>query len=165
LKALVLLLLLVLPSPLIISAQQQEPIGTVDCNNMNVTGLSVVSGSLGRIDVLGVLMNNSTLTYEDVRVVGEFYDSNNKLIGVENAEAEFDTLDLRDRSPFKIETDVSNQTLDHYIITCGSSGGEPQIDQSTQTTGGNISSQLYSQCLETTGKGIVTSCFKDSIFT
>ena len=102
----------------------QEPRNNVVCNVFDVTKLSIVSRPTGAIDVLGVISNNnSTLTYEGVGLVGEFYDSNDSLIGVETGSAEFGTLRPGDRSPFKIKTDISNQTLDHYTITCRSSEG------------------------------------------
>ncbi|MGA7543953.1 MAG: hypothetical protein WBW34_12905 [Nitrososphaeraceae archaeon] len=62
-------------------------------------------------------------------VVGEFYDSNNKLVGIESGTAEFSNLKPDERSPFKIKTFVSNQTLDHYTVTCRTSEGRlsPQL--------------------------------------
>ena len=68
----------------------QEPIGNVVCNTLNITNLSIGSKLEGGIDILGVIANdNSTLTYDGVGVVGEFYDSNNKLVGIESGTAEF----------------------------------------------------------------------------
>jgi hypothetical protein len=102
----------------------QEPRSNVVCSSLNITNLSIASKSSGSIDVLGIISNrNSTLTYDSVAVVGEFYDSDDKLIGIETGSAEFSTLGPDDRSPFKIKTDVSNQTIDHYAITCRSSEG------------------------------------------
>jgi len=102
----------------------QEPRSNVVCNVLNITKLSVASRPSGSIDVLGIISNgNSTLTYDNVAVVGEFYDSDDKLIGIDTGSAEFNTLGPDDRSPFKIKTDVSNQTIDHYAITCRSSEG------------------------------------------
>lgn len=105
-------------------AMAQEPHANVVCDTLNITSISIASRPSGSINVLGIVANsNSTLTYEGVGVVGEFYDSNNKLIGVESGNAEFSTLGPDDRSPFKIKTDVSNQTLDHYTVICRSSEG------------------------------------------
>jgi hypothetical protein len=102
----------------------QEPRSNVVCNVLNITKLSVASRPSGSINVLGIISNgNSTLTYDNVAVVGEFYDSDDKLIGIETGSAEFNSLGPDDRSPFKIKTDVSNQTIDHYAITCRSSEG------------------------------------------
>ena len=102
----------------------QEPRINVVCNVLNITKLSIASRPSGSIDVLGIISNgNSTLTYDNVAVVGEFYDSDDKLIGIDTGSAEFNTLGPDDRSPIKIKTDVSNQTLDHYTITCRSSEG------------------------------------------
>ena len=102
----------------------QEPRNNVVCNVLNITKLSIASRPSGSIDVLGIISNgNSTLTYDNVAVVGEFYDSDDKLIGIETGSAEFSTLGPDDHSPIKIKTDVSNQTLDHYTITCRSSEG------------------------------------------
>jgi hypothetical protein len=108
----------------------QEPIGNVVCNTLNITNLSIGSKPAGGIDILGIIANdNSTLTYDGVGVVGEFYDSNNKLVGIESGTAEFSTLKPDERSPFKIKTFVSNQTLDHYTVTCRTSEGRlsPQL--------------------------------------
>ena len=102
----------------------QEPRSNVVCNVLNITKLSIASRPSGSIDVLGIISNgNSTLTYDNVAVVGEFYDSDDKLIGIETGSAEFSSLGPDDHSPFKIKTDVSNQTIDHYAITCRSSEG------------------------------------------
>ena len=102
----------------------QEPRSNVVCNVLNITKLSIASRPSGSIDVLGIISNgNSTLTYDNVAVVGEFYDSDDKLIGIETGSAEFSILGPDDHSPIKIKTDVSNQTLDHYTITCRSSEG------------------------------------------
>jgi hypothetical protein len=108
----------------------QEPISNLVCNTLNITKLSTASKPSGGIDILGIIANdNSTLTYNDVGVVGEFYDSNDKLVGVESGSAEFSTLKPDERSPFKIMTDVSNQTLDHYTVSCRTSDGKgsPQL--------------------------------------
>jgi hypothetical protein len=102
----------------------QEPRSDVICNVLNITNLSIASKPSGGTDVLGIISNNnSTLTYESVGIVGEFYDSDDKLVGIETGNAEFSTLGPDDRSPFKVKTDVSNQTLDHYSLTCRSSEG------------------------------------------
>ena len=87
--------------------------------------MSVNSEKYGGIVVLGIITNNSTKTQENIGVVGEFYDSYDKLVGVESSLAELSVLAPGDRSPFKIETDISNHTLDHYTILCGSSGRQP----------------------------------------
>jgi hypothetical protein len=105
-------------------AMAQEPRANIVCDTLNITNVSIASRPSGGINVLGIVANNnSTLTYDGVGIVGEFYDSKNKLIGVESGSAEFSTLGPDDRSPFKIKTDVSNQTLDHYTVICRSSEG------------------------------------------
>jgi hypothetical protein len=102
----------------------QEPSSNVLCTPLNITSLSTASKPSGTIDVLGIISNNnSTLTYDDVGVVGELYDSNDKLVGIESGSAEFSTLGPNDRSPFKIQTYVSNRTLDHFTVACRSSEG------------------------------------------
>lgn len=106
-------------------AQLLQSRGEVICRSMDISHLSVVSKRYGGVVVLGIITNNSTKTHENVGVAGEFYDSNNKLIGVESSLAELSVLAPGDRTPFKIETDISNQTLDHYTILCGSSGRQP----------------------------------------
>jgi hypothetical protein len=104
--------------------QAQEPRGNVLCTYLNITNLSTASKPSGTIDVLGIISNNnSTLTYDDVGVVGELYDSNDKLLGIESGSAEFATLGPDGRSPFNIKTYVSNQTLDHFTVSCRSSDG------------------------------------------
>jgi hypothetical protein len=107
----------------------QEPLSNVVCGILDITNLSIASKPSGTIDVLGIISNNnSTLTYEDVAVVGEFYDSKDKLVGIESGSAEFSTLGPADRSPFKIKTYVSNQTLDHYTVSCRSSEGRFSVE-------------------------------------
>jgi hypothetical protein len=102
----------------------QEPRSNVLCSALNITNLSTASKPSGTIDILGIISNNnSTLTYDNVGVVGEFYDTNDKLIGIESGSAEFSSLAPDDRSPFKIKTYVSNQTLDHFTLACRSSEG------------------------------------------
>jgi hypothetical protein len=71
---------------------------------LNITNLSIASKPSGGIDVLGIISNNnSTLTYESVGIVGEFYNSDDKLVGIETGNAEFSTLGPDDRSPFKVK--------------------------------------------------------------
>ena len=103
-------------------AQILQPQSTILCSSMEISHMSVDSKKYGGSVVLGIITNNSTKTLENVGVVGEFYDSYDKLVGVQSSLAEISELAPGDRSPFKIETDVSNQTLDHYIITCAASG-------------------------------------------
>jgi hypothetical protein len=55
----------------------------------------------------------------EIRIVGEFYDSNNNLIGVETTSPELGIVPLDQSSPFKILTTITNSTLDHYRLTCG----------------------------------------------
>lgn len=100
---------------------------------MTVTNLSVVPQPYNGINLLGVITNNSTFTHSNVRVVGEFYDSNDKLVDVQSALAEFDILKPGDRSPFKMWIDVSNQTLDHYVIMCDSYGGTTTLGNWTSS--------------------------------
>jgi len=107
-----------------VASAQQEPKATIECGSMIVTNLSVVSPPYDGLNLLGVITNNLTLLHRAVGVVGEFYDSNNTLLDVQSAGAEIDVLGPGERSPFKMETDVSNQTLDHYTIICRSTGGD-----------------------------------------
>jgi hypothetical protein len=133
LKAANIITMLILVFLVTISAQTEpqvysqilQPQSTILCGSMEVSHMSVDSKKYGGSVVLGILTNNSTKTLENVGMVGEFYDSYDKLVGVESSLAEFSELAPGDRSPFKIETDVSNQTLDHYIITCAASGRQP----------------------------------------
>jgi hypothetical protein len=133
LKAANIITMLILVFLVTISAQTEpqvysqilQPQSTILCRSMEVSHMSVDSKKYGGSVVLGILKNNSTKTLENVGMVGEFYDSYDKLVGVESSLAEFSELAPGDRSPFKIETDVSNQTLDHYIITCAASGRQP----------------------------------------
>lgn len=133
LKAANIILMLILVFLVTLSTQTQQqvyaqilqPQSTILCRSMEVSYMSVDSKKYGGSVVLGIITNNSTKTLENVGVVGEFYDSYDKLVGVESSLAEFSELAPGDRSPFKIETDISNQTLDHYIITCAASGRQP----------------------------------------
>ena len=52
-------------------AQSKEPAGTVMCDSMIVTNLSVVSPAYDGVNILGVITNNSTLLHRGVAVVGE----------------------------------------------------------------------------------------------
>jgi hypothetical protein len=49
-----------------------------------------------------------------MKIVGELYDASNRLLGVETTYPEVEG----DFSPFKIQTSLSNETLDHFIIRC-----------------------------------------------
>jgi hypothetical protein len=107
----------------------QDPRSNVLCTSLNITNLSTASKPSGTIDILGIISNNnSTLTYDNVGVVGELYDSNGKLVGIASGSAEFSSLGPDDRSPFIIKTYVSNQTLDHFTISCRSSEGRLSTD-------------------------------------
>jgi hypothetical protein len=127
----ILVLVLVFSVILVTQSQQQiyaqllQPPSKILCSSMEVSDLSVVSKRYGGAVVLGIITNNSTITHENVGVVGEFYDSFDKLVGVESSLAEFSKLAPGDRSPFKIDTDISNQTMNHFTISCAASGRQP----------------------------------------
>jgi hypothetical protein len=55
----------------------------------------------------------------EIRIIGEFYDSDNNLVGVESTNPEIPIVHLDQSSPFKILTTITNDTLDHYKLTCG----------------------------------------------
>jgi hypothetical protein len=106
-----------------VNAQHQlldQPDAIINCNPLSITNTTAISATSDRISILGIISNNnSTEPMNEIRIVGEFYDSNNNLIGVESTIPELVEVPLGQSSPFKIPTDVTNSTLDHYRLTCG----------------------------------------------
>jgi hypothetical protein len=75
----------------------------------------VNSPSTTGVSIIGNIFNNSSSpSFTQLKIVAELYDASNKLIGVETAYPEVEG----DFSPFKIQTGLSNETIDHFIIRC-----------------------------------------------
>jgi hypothetical protein len=73
------------------------------------------------VTIIGNIFNNTTSTYDNnnkLKIVSELYDASNKLIGVESANPEIEVLNAYEFSPFKIQTNIANETLDHFILRC-----------------------------------------------
>ena len=104
-------------------AQQRlldQPDAIVNCNPLSITNTTAVLATSDTISIFGIISNpNSTEPMNEIRIVGEFYDSDNNLIGVESANPELSVVPLEQSSPFKILTAITNDTLDHYRLTCG----------------------------------------------
>jgi hypothetical protein len=49
-----------------------------------------------------------------MKIVGELYDASNRLLSVESTYPEVEGM----FSPFKIQTSLTNATLDHFILRC-----------------------------------------------
>jgi hypothetical protein len=105
-----------------VNAQQRlldQPEAIINCKPLSITNTTAVLATSDTISIFGIISNNSTEPMNEIRVVGEFYDSNNNLIGVETTFPELAIVPLDQSSPFKILTTITNDTLDHYKLTCG----------------------------------------------
>jgi hypothetical protein len=103
----------------------KEPIGTVEGRDMDIVNYSIRPTSYGTgFDIIGIITNNSTRSISGIAVVGEFFDTTGKLIGVEKAFAEFSELAPGGNSPFKMTVSNLNKTdVDHYVLIPGAQGG------------------------------------------
>jgi hypothetical protein len=106
-----------------VNAQQRlldQPDAIVNCKPLSITNTTAVLANSDTISVFGIISNlNSTEPMNEIRIVGEFYDSDNNLVGVESTNPELSIVPLDQSSPFKILTTITNSTLDHYKLTCG----------------------------------------------
>lgn len=106
-----------------VSAQQRllnQPDVIANCNPLLITNTTAVLATSDTISIFGIISNpNSTEPMNEIRIVGEFYDSDNNLIGVESTNPELSVVPMDKSSPFKILTTITNGTLDHYNLTCG----------------------------------------------
>ena len=106
-----------------VNAQQRlpdQPDASINCKPLPITNTTAVLATSDTISIFGIISNiNSTEPMNEIRIVGEFYDSNNNLIGVESTFPELGIVPLDQSSPFKILTSITNSTLDHYRLTCG----------------------------------------------
>ena len=106
-----------------VNAQQRlpdQPDASINCKPLPITNTTAVLATSDTISIFGIISNiNSTEPMNEIRIVGEFYDSNNNLIGVETTFPELGIVPLDQSSPFKILTSITNSTLDHYRLTCG----------------------------------------------
>jgi hypothetical protein len=106
-----------------VNAQQRllnQPDAIANCKPLSITNTTAVLATSDTISIFGIISNpNSTEPMNEIRIVGEFYDSDNNLIGVESTNPELLVVPLEQSSPFKILTTITNDTLDHYKLTCG----------------------------------------------
>jgi hypothetical protein len=106
-----------------VTAQQllpDQPEAVINCKPLSITNTTAVLATSNTVSIFGIISNlNSTEPMNEIRIVGEFYDSNNNLIGVETTSPELGIVPLDQSSPFKILTTITNSTLDHYRLTCG----------------------------------------------
>jgi hypothetical protein len=106
-----------------VNAQQRlpdQPEAIINCKPLSITNTTAVLATSDTISIFGIISNvNSTEPMNEIRIVGEFYDLNNNLIGVESTFPELGIVPLDQSSPFKIVTSITNSTLDHYRLTCG----------------------------------------------
>jgi hypothetical protein len=106
-----------------VNAQQRlldQPDAIANCKPLSITNTTAVLATSDTISIFGIISNpNSTEPMNEIRIVGEFYDSDNNLIGVESTFPELSIVPLEQSSPFKILTTITNSSLDHYKLTCG----------------------------------------------
>lgn len=75
----------------------------------------VESPSSSGVSIIGSLFNNSSSpSFTEMKIVAELYDETGRLVGVESTYPEVEGM----FSPFKIQTSVSNATLDHFVLRC-----------------------------------------------
>ena len=97
-----------------------QPDAIANCKPLSITNTTAVLATSDTISIFGIISNpNSTEPMNEIKIVGEFYDSDNNLIGIESANPELSVVPMDQSSPFKILTTITNDTLDHYKLTCG----------------------------------------------
>ena len=86
------------------------------CFRAEIFDVAIVESPSGTgVSIIGNLFNNSSSTsFTQLKIVGELYDASNRLLGVETTNPEVEGM----FSPFKIQTSVLNETLDHFILRC-----------------------------------------------
>ena len=62
-------------------------------------------------DVIGRIVNNSSKSFDVVKIVGELYNSSGKLVGVESAYSELPIHANGGTSPFKMQVFVPTENL------------------------------------------------------
>jgi hypothetical protein len=94
------------------------PTGVFESKALSASNLSAV-GNGNSYDILGKIKNISNETKEGINLIVEIYNSTNHLVGVDQGYPIFSTLRPSEESPFKVNTNVSRLSNDHYVVTVG----------------------------------------------
>lgn len=94
------------------------PTGVFESKALSASNLSAV-GNGDSYDILGKIKNISNETKEGINLIVEIYNSTNHLVGVDQGYPIFSTLRPNEESPFKVNTNVSRLSNDHYVVTVG----------------------------------------------
>jgi hypothetical protein len=119
--AALLLLLLASVLPAVKVSAQEEPSIKVQARNLKITNIfaSPAHTIPPTYDVIGRIVNNSSKSFDTVTIVGEFYDSSGKLVGVERSYSELSLHANGGTSPFKMQVFVptENLKLSNIVLT------------------------------------------------
>jgi hypothetical protein len=87
--------------------------------SLQIEDLSVTKSPTGIADVAGKVRNNSTVSVNDVKVVGEFFDKDGASIGKVDSFVTSQSLVLKPAEviPFKLLPVVSFERIGNYTIT------------------------------------------------
>ncbi|MGD1834913.1 MAG: hypothetical protein ACPKQO_04250 [Nitrososphaeraceae archaeon] len=99
-----------------------NPDGTYESNSFIISNMSAIydKSFIGdKFNVIGFIENKSNETFNDVFLIGEFYDQDNNLIGLEKSSPFFNVNFPENKSPFKFEVFLDELQFDHYKILVG----------------------------------------------
>jgi len=94
------------------------PTGVFEGKALSASNLSAV-GNGDSYDILGKIKNISNETKQGINLIVETYNSTNHLVGVDQGYPIFTTLRPNEESAFKVNTNVSRLSNDHYVVTVG----------------------------------------------
>jgi len=116
---------------------QQEP-------SLQIVSQSSFISDIGSLHIVGEVANNSPSVAKFVRIVGTFYDTNNRVVGTSFTFTQPPDLVAGDTSPFELilsSASIPIQEVDHYVLKLTwQTGGTQGIEQQTiQGPRGDIS--------------------------
>lgn len=103
-----------------VMAQRSRPLATIQCEDLDIVYPTVNPARFDPqgMEVLGIVQNNSSKSFNSVQITGVFFDSRDRLIDM--GQAFVGDIGPGVSRPF-IMADVgriTNQTLDHYTLMC-----------------------------------------------
>jgi hypothetical protein len=77
---------------------------------------SIFGSEPAPIYLAGIIKNVGNETQYKIKLILSLFDSNNKLIGVEDGTPEIENLSVNDTTPYKVKVSSNISSLDHYMI-------------------------------------------------
>ena len=89
---------------------------------VKILSSSEFSDTLGYVHVVGEIMNNTPNPAEFVKVIGTFYDTNNRVVATSFAYTNPPDVSPKDKAPFELivtSASIPLSQIDHYRIIAG----------------------------------------------